>query len=101
MRATIKVKLATTFTIVIALLCLVVGIGVIKMSALNDTISDIIEGPTRRIQYSLAADGDIGRAIRNEKNMMMTEFILPNYIKEFQYNYPKINNYQYNFIFKI
>ena len=73
MRATIKVKLATTFTIVIALLCLVVGIGVIKMSALNDTISDIIEGPTRRIQYSLAADGDIGRAIRNEKNMMMTD----------------------------
>ena len=72
MRATIKLKLASTFTIVILLLCLVVGVGVSKISVLNDMITDIVEGPSRRIQLSLTADGDIGRAIRAEKNMMMT-----------------------------
>ncbi|MGE7207771.1 methyl-accepting chemotaxis protein, partial [Sphingomonas sp. NPDC019816] len=72
MRATIKMKLATTFAIVIALLCVVVGVGVAKIGTLNVMISDIVEGPSRRIQLSLTADGDIGRAIRNEKNMMMT-----------------------------
>ncbi|WP_440978543.1 methyl-accepting chemotaxis protein [Sphingomonas pseudosanguinis] len=73
MRATIKMKLGMTFAIVIALLCAVVGVGVAKIGTLNAMIADIVDGPSRRIQLSLTADGDIGRAIRNEKNMMMTE----------------------------
>ncbi|MEH3122385.1 MAG: methyl-accepting chemotaxis protein [Sphingomonas phyllosphaerae] len=72
MRATIKMKLAGTFTAIILLLCLVVGVGVSKIGVLNDMIAQIVDGPARRIQLSLTADGDIGRAIRNEKNMMMT-----------------------------
>ncbi|VXC64048.1 methyl-accepting chemotaxis protein [Sphingomonas sp. 8AM] len=73
MRATIKLKLAATFTVVILLLCLVVGVGVSKVGVLNDMITEIVEGPSRRIQLSLTADGDIGRAIRNEKNMIITD----------------------------
>ncbi|MBB6506489.1 methyl-accepting chemotaxis protein [Sphingomonas endophytica] len=72
MRATIKLKLAGTFTVVLLLLCLVVGVGVSKVGVLNDMISEIVGGPAQRIQLSLTADGDIGRAIRNEKNMILT-----------------------------
>ncbi|KTT74644.1 methyl-accepting chemotaxis protein [Sphingomonas endophytica] len=73
MRATIKLKLAGTFTMVILLLCLVVGLGVSRISALNDMIAEIVNGPAQRIQLALTADADIGRAIRAEKNMMLTE----------------------------
>ena len=72
MRATIKAKLAGTFTLVIALLCLVVGVGLTRVGALNDMILEIVDGPAQRIQLSLTADADIGRAIRAEKNMMLT-----------------------------
>ena len=72
MRATIKAKLAGTFTLVIALLCLVVGVGMTRAGALNDMILQVIDGPARRIQLSLTADADVGRAIRAEKNMMLT-----------------------------
>jgi methyl-accepting chemotaxis protein len=76
MRPTIKLKLAGTFTVVILLLCLVVGVGVAKIGVLNDMIANIVDGPARRIQLSLTADGDVGRAIRNEKNMMMTNDVV-------------------------
>ena len=72
MRATIKAKLAGTFTLVIALLCLVVGVGLTRVGALNDMILEIVDGPAQRIQLSLTADADVGRAIRAEKNMMLT-----------------------------
>lgn len=72
MRATIKMKLAGTFAVVLLLLAVVVGVGISKINVLNTMIADIIDGPARRIQLSLTADGDIGRAIRAEKNMMLT-----------------------------
>ncbi|OMJ33693.1 methyl-accepting chemotaxis protein [Sphingomonas sp. Sph1(2015)] len=73
MRVTIKAKLAGTFAIVLLLLAVVVGVGVSKVNALNVMIADIIDGPAQRIKLSLTADGDISRAIRAEKNMMMTQ----------------------------
>jgi len=73
MRATIKMKLAGTFAVVLLLLAVVVGVGISKINVLNTMIADIIDGPARRIQLSLTADGDIGRAIRAEKNMMLTQ----------------------------
>lgn len=73
MRVTIKAKLAGTFAIVLLLLAIVVGVGVSRVNALNVMIADIIDGPAQRIKLSLTADGDIGRAIRAEKNMMLTE----------------------------
>ncbi|HJO66873.1 MAG TPA: methyl-accepting chemotaxis protein, partial [Sphingomonas sanguinis] len=73
MRATIKMKLAGTFVIVLLLLAVVVGIGISRINALNTMISDTIDGPAQRIKLSLTADGDVGRAIRAEKNMMLSE----------------------------
>ncbi|MEG8040097.1 methyl-accepting chemotaxis protein [Sphingomonas sp. LR60] len=73
MRATIKTKLAGNFAAVILLLCLVVGVGVSKIGVLNGMIGEIVDGPSQRIQLALTADGDVGRAIRNEKNIMMTD----------------------------
>ncbi len=73
MRATIKVKLASTFAIVLLLLAVVVGVGVSKINSLNVMIGQIIDGPAQRIKLSLIADGDVGRAIRAEKNMLMSQ----------------------------
>ncbi|WP_294236073.1 methyl-accepting chemotaxis protein [uncultured Sphingomonas sp.] len=73
MRATIKMKLAGTFGVVLLLLAIVVGVGVAKVNALNVMISQIIDGPAQRIKFSLTADGDMGRAIRAEKNMLLIE----------------------------
>ncbi|MFV0922678.1 methyl-accepting chemotaxis protein [Sphingomonas parapaucimobilis] len=73
MRVTIKAKLAGTFAIVLLLLAVVVGVGVSKVNALNVMIAEIIDGPAQRIKLSLTADGDSGRAIRAEKNMMLTQ----------------------------
>ena len=75
MRITIKAKLAGTFAIVLLLLAVVVGVGVSKINALNVMITEIIDGPAQRMKLSLMADGDIGRAIRAEKNMMLTQDI--------------------------
>ncbi|WP_156477978.1 HAMP domain-containing protein, partial [Sphingomonas sanguinis] len=66
-------KLAGTFVIVLLLLAVVVGIGISRINALNTMISDTIDGPAQRIKLSLTADGDVGRAIRAEKNMMLSE----------------------------
>ncbi|QXT37491.1 MCP four helix bundle domain-containing protein [Sphingomonas sanguinis] len=73
MRVTIKAKLAGTFAIVLLLVAVVVGVGISKVNALNVMIAEIIDGPAQRIKLSLTADGDISRAIRAEKNMMMTQ----------------------------
>ena len=76
MRITIKAKLAGTFAIVLLLLAVVVGVGISKVNASNVMIAEIIDGPAQRIKLSLTADGDVSRAIRAEKNMIMTQDVV-------------------------
>ncbi|WP_294198821.1 MCP four helix bundle domain-containing protein, partial [uncultured Sphingomonas sp.] len=73
MRATIKMKLGATFAILVLALTVVVGVGIMKMSALNSAISDVIAGPAKRLEIALSIDAEAGRVIRNEKNMALTE----------------------------
>ncbi|WP_375243621.1 methyl-accepting chemotaxis protein [Sphingomonas parapaucimobilis] len=73
MRATIKMKLGATFALIVCLLLAVVGVGVVKMSALNTAISDVIAGPAKRMEIAQSIDGEVGRVVRNEKNMALTE----------------------------
>ncbi|WP_267435121.1 methyl-accepting chemotaxis protein [Sphingomonas sp. GM_Shp_1] len=73
MRATIKMKLGATFAILICALLAVVTVGVTRMSSLNTAISDVIAGPSKRMEIALSIDAETGRVVRNEKNMAMTD----------------------------
>ncbi len=72
MRATIKMKLGVTFAILVALLIAVVGVGITRMSALNDAMSDVIAGPAARLSRAQTIDSKISMTIRAEKNLTMT-----------------------------
>ena len=71
MRATIKMKLAVTFGVVIAMLLAVIVIGVTKMSAMNTGIVDVIEGPAARQTRSLNVQVGVNELLRLEKNMAL------------------------------
>jgi methyl-accepting chemotaxis protein len=73
MRFTIKAKLISTFAVLIAMMGLVVFMGVSRMSQLNTAISEVIAGPAARLAAAQQIDGDLGRMLRYEKNMALTE----------------------------
>jgi methyl-accepting chemotaxis protein len=72
MRITIKTKLGATFAVLILMMLAVVYVGVSRMGALNAAISDVIEGPAKRLSLAQAIDGEMGRNLRWEKNMALT-----------------------------
>lgn len=69
MRATIKMKLGATFTVVVVMLLVVSVIAISKMSTLNTAISDLIAGPVKRQEIALTIAKDIGTMLRTERNM--------------------------------
>ncbi len=73
MRATIKMKLGATFALIVCLLLAVVGVGVMKMSALNTAITDVIAGPSKRLEIALSVNERMNKTLRFEKNMALTE----------------------------
>ncbi|WP_343525742.1 methyl-accepting chemotaxis protein [Sphingomonas sp.] len=73
MRATIKMKVAASFAVIIVLMLAVVGVGVIKMSALNAAITEVIAGPSKRLEVALRVNERMNRTLRFEKNMALTE----------------------------
>ncbi|WP_231737515.1 methyl-accepting chemotaxis protein, partial [Caulobacter sp. CCH5-E12] len=62
-----------TFAVLIAMMGLVVFMGVSRMGTLNESISGIIDGPAKRLARAQLVDGDMGRLLRFEKNMALTE----------------------------
>lgn len=52
MRATIKLKMAATFAILLVLMIGVVWIGISRMGALDSAISDLIRGPVKRLEVA-------------------------------------------------
>ena len=71
MRASIKLKLATNFTILTALAALVAWLGISSLQYLNTTLVGLINGPVMRLQHAdelRLAIMDIAPA---EKNMIM------------------------------
>jgi len=71
MRATIKMKLGATFTVVAVMLLVVSVIGITKMATLNSAITDLIEGPAKRQELALNATNQLGILLRMERNMTM------------------------------
>ncbi|MBZ6383171.1 methyl-accepting chemotaxis protein [Sphingomonas sanguinis] len=73
MRATIKMKLAASYAVIIVLMLAVVGVGVTKMSALNEAITEVIAGPSKRLEIALRVNERMNKTLRFEKNMALTE----------------------------
>ena len=72
MRATIKLKLVVTFTVLTLLLLAVVGVAITRMGTLDAAIAAVLDGPTKRALRSLTLNDALGDVMRMEKNMAMT-----------------------------
>ncbi|KQN10392.1 chemotaxis protein [Sphingomonas sp. Leaf29] len=72
MRATIKMKLAVTFGLVLVLLVGIVALSMTKMSAMNANIVEVIDGPAARQARNLSIKVKMNEMVRLEKNMALT-----------------------------
>ncbi|WP_241488634.1 methyl-accepting chemotaxis protein [Sphingomonas sanguinis] len=66
-------KLAASYAVIIVLMLAVVGVGVTKMSALNEAITEVIAGPSKRLEIALRVNERMNKTLRFEKNMALTE----------------------------
>ena len=72
MRFTIKAKLAAGFGMMIILLVGIAGLGIYSLGSLNQTITDVIAGPAKRLEISQEANIRLLEAIRAEKNLILS-----------------------------
>ncbi|WP_440978544.1 methyl-accepting chemotaxis protein [Sphingomonas pseudosanguinis] len=73
MRATIKMKLGATFAFIIFCLLVVVGLGITKLSTLNDTTTEMVAGPATRLDRAQTLNERVSFMVRAEKNMALTD----------------------------
>jgi methyl-accepting chemotaxis protein len=73
MRATIKLKLALTFTVIILLAGGMAWIGVNSLASLNTTLDNMVKGPVARVELAGDIEKAMLRIIRAEKNMIMAD----------------------------
>jgi methyl-accepting chemotaxis protein len=73
MRATIKLKLAITFTVIIALVGAMAWLGINSLGSLNTSMDDMIKGPVQRVQKAGELETDLLTIVRAEKNMIMAD----------------------------
>lgn len=72
MRFTIKAKLAAGFGMMIILLVGIAGLGIYSLGNLNQAITDVIDGPAKRLETSQQANVKMLEAIRAEKNAILS-----------------------------
>ncbi len=72
MRITIKMKLGATFAALILMMLAVVFVGISRMGALDTALSDVIKGPAKRLSLAQSIDAEMGRNLRWEKNMALS-----------------------------
>ncbi|MBB4009057.1 HAMP domain-containing methyl-accepting chemotaxis protein [Allorhizobium taibaishanense] len=73
MRFTIKLKLALSFGLMIVMLIAMALYGISSLSTINQSTSDIIDGPVKRLEYGLSASGKMSEAIRAQKNALLAK----------------------------
>ena len=73
MRATIKLKLGVTFGVLIVMLFAVVLVANSRLSTLNTAITETINGPAKGVELSLTIDTELGKLLRSEKNLLLTQ----------------------------
>jgi methyl-accepting chemotaxis protein len=72
MRASIKLKLASAFGLIIVLLVVTAGYGVYSLSNLNDALSNVIQGPATRLKLAQTLSSDQLQEIRQQKNLLLS-----------------------------
>src|SRR5262249_8964476 len=73
MRATIKLKLAVTFTVIIALVSVMAWLGITSLAAVDATMDALIHGASMQIQQAKDLESNMLRIVRAEKNMLLTD----------------------------
>jgi methyl-accepting chemotaxis protein len=73
MRATIKVKLAVTFTVIIMLASGMAWLGISSLATLNATVDSMLKGPVALNQIGNDLETDVLQILRQEKNMVIAD----------------------------
>jgi methyl-accepting chemotaxis protein len=73
MRATIKLKLAITFTVIIALVGVMAWLGINSLSSVNAMMDGLIHGAVVQVQRAKDLESNVLRIVRAEKNMLLTD----------------------------
>src|SRR5215475_7435723 len=73
MRATIKLKLAVTFTVIIALVGVMAWLGISSLSTVNGMMDALIHGQVVQVQQAKDLEANVLRIVRAEKNLLLTE----------------------------
>ncbi len=72
MRFTIKLKLALAFTLIIAMAAGMATMSIFNLASLNNSVTQIIDGPAENLQDLTIMSDAVSAAIRSEKNAVMT-----------------------------
>lgn len=70
-RATIKMKLGATFAVLVLLLAVVIGVGVSKMSTLNNAITEVIAGPARSLALAQSVDTLQSQSLADQQSLAL------------------------------
>jgi methyl-accepting chemotaxis protein len=73
MRATIKLKLAVTFAVIIVLAAGMAWLGASSLGSLNATMDNMIRGPVERLRMAEALYTKVLEVVRAEKNIIMAD----------------------------
>jgi methyl-accepting chemotaxis protein len=73
MRATIKMKLAVTFTVIIMLSAGMAWLGTSSLGTLNATVESMLKGPVALNQIGNDLETDLLQILRQEKNMVIAD----------------------------
>jgi methyl-accepting chemotaxis protein len=73
MRATIKLKLGLTFTIVILLSILTAAFGISGLAALRDSVDNLVDGPAQEVELAQDITINMLSLVRSEKNMITAD----------------------------
>jgi methyl-accepting chemotaxis protein len=73
MRITIKLKLATTFAVIVFLAMVMAWLGTSNLASLDASLNDLIRGPAQRQRLVGEVDSAALRIVRAEKNLIMAD----------------------------
>src|SRR3569623_3083088 len=71
MRMTIKLKLAVAYGFLIVLLLGTAAYGIMSLSTLNSTLSDVLSGPAERLRLAMTINAEELQQIRQQKNLLL------------------------------
>jgi methyl-accepting chemotaxis protein len=72
MHASIKLKLASAFGLIIVMLILTAGYGTYSLSNLSDALSAVVQGPATRLKLAQSLNNSQLQQIRQQKNLLLS-----------------------------